>query len=89
MQPEKDKEIVQKEYLSTDKDGLNSTQLITFSQPHHSAFFQSFFPISYIQSISEDADPFQPGEPAQHGIEINEITGKDLKQRKREGTIQF
>lgn len=49
------------------------------------------FSIAYIQAISEDADPFQPGEPVQHAIEIDKITPKDLQwkdARKREGLLE-
>lgn len=35
--------------------------------------------VTYVQAISEDADPFHPGEPVQHGIEIDEIAAKHLK----------
>ena len=69
-------------FLTTDKDRLNSTPAISFPRPRPSAL------ISYVQSISEDADPLQPGEPAQHAIEINEKTTKDLKMGGRKGTVQ-
>ncbi len=39
--------------------------------------------MSYLQSVIEDTEPFQPGKPVQHGIETDKKTTKDLKREDR------